>query len=890
MNKPTFTFLAILSILFFTQSTALAQTNILVQPYLQDAEPTSIKVLWETNGGATHKLQWGTTAANLNQSAPVSSSTSSGSNEIHTSIITGLTANTKFFYQVNSDGTTSAVFDFKTPPTKSSNQSFNLVAMSDMQKDGSHPNKFSEVVNDGVIDYFEDHFGNDLPTDIGFVMIPGDLVPTGTSYNQWQNDFFAPSNPLFSHVPVYPVLGNHENNAGFYFDYFDLPNNGSTGYEEHWWYKDYSNVRIIGLNSNSGYRIQTQLDWLEMTLDDACADADIDFVFAQLHHPHLSELWTPGELGYTGDVIALLENFTRDCEKPSVHFFGHTHGYSRGQSKGDEHLWVNVASAGGAIDNWGEFPNADYEEFNKSIDEYGFVVVNVEAGADPKFTLRRITRGDQDVTIDNEEQDVITLKKTDTPPQKPVAVFPNNMEVNPDCAMLTGSAFSDASDFHQASQWQVATSCGDFSNPIIDSWKQHENWYNEVDTQAGDDLTDEEIGGLEPQSTYCWRVRYRDEHLKWSEWSDPTTFTTGDSELTANLLSNEGAENGINNWTTTTGIIESLGAGECNGISPRTGAKYFAVGGLCDGNETNFSEVFQNIDVSSMSTEIDGGDVSVLLGGYLSNFNGSDQPTMQLEYLNNVDVLLGSSSVLTSLASSWTKVEANEAVPENTRTIKVILTGTRNGGTDNDSYFDDLFVQLDMTPGEGSCSDVPLPVELISFKGECANDHANLNWEVADEIDLRHYQIAKSLDLKKWMVVGSELPGTSTSSRKTYSHTSWEKIKGQTVYFRLEIVDLDGTINYSPVVKVSCVEERSVQVFPNPITQDEFTISLKQMLNEEVTILVTDILGRRVLEERRSLKRGDQEVLVSAGDWAAGVYSIGVFGDGWEWSEILVRE
>ena len=38
---------------------------------------------------------------------------------------------------------------------------------------------------------------------------------------------------------------------------------------------------------------------------------NIDFVFAQLHHPHKSELWTPGENDYTGEVIQRMENFNK---------------------------------------------------------------------------------------------------------------------------------------------------------------------------------------------------------------------------------------------------------------------------------------------------------------------------------------------------------------------------------------------------------------------------------------------------------------------------------------------------------------------------------------------------------------------------------------------------
>ena len=89
-------------------------------------------------------------------------------------------------------------------------------------------------------------------------------------------------------------------------------------------------------------------------------------------------------------IVEKLEKFSTDSGKPSIHFFGHTHGYSRGQSKDHKHLWVNVASAGGAIDNWGEFEGRDYDEFTVTQDEYGFVMVEVDGSQeDPKFTIKR---------------------------------------------------------------------------------------------------------------------------------------------------------------------------------------------------------------------------------------------------------------------------------------------------------------------------------------------------------------------------------------------------------------------------------------------------------------------------------------------------------------------
>ena len=68
-----------------------------------------------------------------------------------------------------------------------------------------------------------------------------------------------------------------------------------------------------------------------------------------------------------------------------------------------------------------------------------------------------------------------------------------------------------------------------FTSLVFDSWKQHENWYRDINTQLNDTLTDETINSLVPTSNYCWRVRYRDRGLAWSEWSTPIPFVTDNS-------------------------------------------------------------------------------------------------------------------------------------------------------------------------------------------------------------------------------------------------------------------------------------------------------------------------------------------------------------------------
>ncbi|MGB0511278.1 MAG: metallophosphoesterase, partial [Flavobacteriales bacterium] len=392
--------------LLLAGSTAWGQAFV-VRPFLQDAEPTSIRITWEAGEPGPSSAEWGTDDA-LGTTVNSDGVPSPGG-ALHEVLLEGLLPDTPYFYAVTAGGETTDVKRFRTPPLPEAETDFTFVAMSDMQRSNANPGIFDEVIHQGVLDYF----GGVTSDEIALVLIPGDLVDNGNNYSEWANDFFTPSHDLFSQVPVYPVPGNHENNSSYFFQYFHLPDNGTPGYEEHWWYKDYGNVRFMGLNSNSPYDGEDQLTWLEGVLAATCSLDHIDFVFAQLHHPHKSELWTPGESDFTGEVVTRLEDFTEQCGKPSVHFFGHTHGYSRGQSLDHKHLWINVATAGGAIDYWGEWPQFDYDEFEITTDDWGFVSVDVEAGPEPQFTVKRLSRGDNAVDLDNAVTDSLVISRAD---------------------------------------------------------------------------------------------------------------------------------------------------------------------------------------------------------------------------------------------------------------------------------------------------------------------------------------------------------------------------------------------------------------------------------------------------------------------------------------------
>ncbi|MDH5602372.1 MAG: metallophosphoesterase, partial [Cyclobacteriaceae bacterium] len=621
--------------------------EILVSPYLQDATPTSIYIQWETSSGEESIVEYGLTEqlgsmANGSHTVHFEEGT-----VVHSVKLEKLTRFTKYFYRVKTGSATSETFYFKTPAFSQRESSFNILTMSDMQRDSDNPNKFREIIEEGVVKYLKENYTGKITEDVSLVLIPGDLVGNGRNHKSWKTEFFDPGKSVFPYIPVYPVLGNHEGNTPSYFYYFTLPDNGTKGFEEHWWYKDYSNTRIIGLDSNEQFAVQEQLDWLDSLLMETRKTDSIDFVFAQLHHPYKSELWTDGEEDFTGEVVKLLEKYTEDTGNPSIHFFGHTHGYSRGQSKNHKHLWVNVASAGGSIDNWGEFAQRDYDEFTKSQEEWGFMIVEVTAGDDPSFTIKRMSRGNDAKSRDNELRDSLTVRLHGRPVPKPSALPSSDLQ-SPDCTTLKASEYQGAIQ-HGASQWQIFEQTTDLSKPLLESWKQHENWYFDVNTQANDDLTDEQFRDLKENTRYFWRVRYRDIELNWSPWSDMASFTTGESVLTANLLINPGAEEETTGWSNEAGLITAMATR--SEIHARSGDWHFRLSENVVTKDTII--VYQTVDLMEYRKDIAKGNLLLYYGGYLSGEYGKDEMTHQLFFLDKKGNILGSTTPFSTIRSSW---------------------------------------------------------------------------------------------------------------------------------------------------------------------------------------------------------------------------------------------
>jgi hypothetical protein len=116
----------------------------------------------------------------------------------------------------------------------------------------------------------------------------------------------------------------------------------------------------------------------------------------------------------------------------------------------------------------------------------------------------------------------VTLNR---PPRAPSCDSPDSGSRVSRQATLRSSPFSDldGGDTHGASQWQITTAAGDYSEPVFDSGPDTEN------------LTEIAVPSdtLGHSTTYYWRVRHQDSHGRWSAWSAEASFRTAGGPFNA---------------------------------------------------------------------------------------------------------------------------------------------------------------------------------------------------------------------------------------------------------------------------------------------------------------------------------------------------------------------
>lgn len=302
-------------------------------PYLQDATPSGIVIMWQTDIPADPTVRFGlasTTELAVTDPALV---------RTHEVALTGLQPGTVYLYRVESSDGSSAVssseLDLVTAPSSPS-APVRFAAIGDTGGPTVTSALSAKILADSP----------DLTIHAGDIQYGDPADPAS-----WDTYYFNPGASLWAHVPSYPVLGNHEYPSSqspaatpqLFLDYFSLPG------DERFYSFDYGCVHFVALDvyqqsdaPDNWYLTAAQRSWLVSDLSLAVA-AGRPWTVVYLHHPvysSSSRTSRPWQAPFQADLVPIFEAHGVDYV-----VMGHDHIYSRSNRNGITYV---VSGGGGA--------------------------------------------------------------------------------------------------------------------------------------------------------------------------------------------------------------------------------------------------------------------------------------------------------------------------------------------------------------------------------------------------------------------------------------------------------------------------------------------------------------------------------------------------------------
>ena len=205
-------------------------------------------------------------------------------------------------------------------------------------------------------------------------------------------------------------------------------------------------------------------------------------------------------------------------------------------------------------------------------------------------------------------------------------------------------------------------------------------------------------------------------------------------------------------------------------------------------------------------------------------------------------------------AGSWA-AEGTAAAPSNLNSIS--LTGLNT------------FSEFGVGGGGGA-----FPIELLYFTGHAEATSNIIEWATATEKNNQYQIVERSANgIDGWKETGRKAgAGTSTTPIAYKSEDVDPLLLG---YYRLRAVDFDGSEQISGVVSIlrESDELTIVNAFPVPVAE-KLTLQVSAPVSGEVTVTLTDALGRIVLIQDNELQRGINEVKIDMEVLSSGIYQV----------------
>lgn len=142
-----------------------------------------------------------------------------------------------------------------------------------------------------------------------------------------------------------------------------------------------------------------------------------------------------------------------------------------------------------------------------------------------------------------------------------------------------------------------------------------------------------------------------------------------------------------------------------------------------------------------------------------------------------------------------------------------------------------------------------LPVTLLNFTASKAGSTSLLQWSTAQEIGIKSFEIDAAPDAINFYPIGTVAAQGTGITPANYTFTDTKPVQGIN-YYRLKIINADGTFSYSGIrsVNFSSTAAQGFTLIPNP-ADNNAVVSLNELSGTNANLSIINAQGQVVLQQ-----------------------------------------
>jgi hypothetical protein len=282
------------------------------------------------------------------------------------------------------------------------------------------------------------------------------------------------------------------------------------------------------------------------------------------------------------------------------------------------------------------------------------------------------------------------------------------------------------------------------------------------------------------------------------------------------------------------------------------------------------------------------------------NFSGGSYSTMTLTTPTSTQVALNiylNNQPSTTVSTAWTDVARVRFTISNTSAVADFTWNSTPGWTDifKDNY-PGFPTQVNVDANQVfNATNNQLPVQLSSFSGKLIDQSVRLDWKTITESNSSRFEIQRSLNGVDFSAIGSVAGQGVSNTPRNYSFIDNNLGNFSNYWYRLNMINRDGTSDYSSTVMISASSLASMPqlypTYPNPFNP-QTTVHFMLPTEQAVTVSLFDASGKEVLRlyDNEILGSGYYSRILNGAQLSSGKYILRMTTPTYQKSENIVIE